>query len=358
VLAGDGGEGKSFASNGLAAAFTTGSSLPGGSLCESRDVLMWNAEDEPEDTIYGRAEACGAALHRIHILDDVNENGNRVPFTLRHISKLDEYLENHPNINFVIIDPITALLADVDGHTDTEVRGALQPFVEMARRRRVTPLFIMHLKKSESTRVLHRLSGSVAFGALGRSVMYLGTHALSGRKSMDTIKHNLAPSKPSPIEFCITPEGGIHWVGVSPDLDADTIEASYMAAKRGARPGNAVDFLRKMLAEPSDSESIFNAANERSISNATLRQAKETLGVIAYKVGTGTGSRWFWRMPEEAGIASDMNVRHLRAVPSTDDAWTRPEWAQQAIDTLFPVDETQSEPAAVAEGSLDITAVT
>lgn len=350
VLAGDGGEGKTFlAEAGMAAAITTGASLPGGSLTEPTDVLIWNAEDAPEDTLYGRAERCGAALHRMHILDDVNEAGKRVPFGLRHVNYLDDYLSSHPSIQLVMLDPITALLSNVDGHTDTEVRGALQPFVDLAWRRRIAVLIVMHLKKGETTRVLHRLSGSIAFGTLGRSVMYLGTHAISGRKAIDTIKHNLAPSKPLPVEFAITEEDGIVWLGTCSDLDADTIEGSYVAAKRAGRPGASVDFVRRLLtAGPKLSEEIYHAATERGISSQVLRQVKENLGVVAFKAGSGVGARWFWKMPSDDREAPEERHLHAVAPASLTEAWNRPQWAQNAIDEFFPEEKSEPEAPPVA----------
>ena len=234
ILAGDGGEGKSYATLGIAAALTTGKMLPGGSPAEPGKVLMWNGEDAPADTIYARAESAGADLSRIIMLEEINDRGKRQPFSLRHLPVLEAHLADDPEISLVVIDPITALLTGIDSHRDTEVRSALQPLSDLAKRSKTAILMVMHLNKSEHASVLHRLSGSIGFGALARSVLFLGTHAQSGRKSIDCIKHNLSKGQPDPVEFAIG-DDGFRWVGFAPGLTARAISLSRAKAERDAK---------------------------------------------------------------------------------------------------------------------------
>lgn len=302
ILAGDGGEGKSFVTLAIAAAITTGASLPGGSITNLGDVVIWNGEDAPEDTLYPRAQACGANLDRLHILEDAQVDGQRQAFGLRHVPLLCDYLEKNPAISLVVIDPISALLAEVDGHKDTNVRGALQPLVDMAKLSHVAILMVMHLNKNESHgTALHRINGSTAFGALARSVLYAGTHAITGQKSIDCIKHNLAKGSPDPVEFSIG-ESGVEWHGTNIDLSAAAIFNSKLRANRGSQGTGAVEFLRELLARgPVESAQIFKLADERGIAERTLKRAKEQLGVRAKKHGIGEGSRWFWSLADENG---------------------------------------------------------
>lgn len=302
VLAGDGGEGKSFATLGIAACVTTGRALPLSAALPPGNVLIWNGEDGPADTIVIRAKNAEADLDRIEIIEETTFKERRRPFLLRDVPLLSERILEDPELAFVVIDPITALLAGVDSHRDGEIRGALQPLADVAAATGVAVLLVMHLKKGEETNSLHRVSGSVAFGALARSVMLLGTHAESGRKSIDTVKHNLARGKPDPIEF-ILGEDGFRWVGPAPDLTAEAIRISKVIANRGRRGEGAKAYLEEILANgPLDSRFIWRGASERGISEVTLKRAKADLQIIAKKHGIGEGSCWTWALPDAAEI--------------------------------------------------------
>jgi len=233
VLAGDGGDGKSFTTCGIAAAVTTGRAMPDCFPKVARDVVIWNGEDGIEDTIYGRCKAAGADLDRIEIIEETNENGKVRGFSLADIPLLIQKLKENVHVGLIVIDPITSLLQSVDSFRDAEVRSALQPLTWLATVTGAAVLMVMHLKKGEETSMLHRLSGSVAFGALARSAILLSRHP-DGRRSLDTIKHNLAKSEPSPVEFRINDQGGFEWVGLSPDLSANAIRrAKIDYARRG-----------------------------------------------------------------------------------------------------------------------------
>lgn len=299
VMAGDAGEGKSFCTVGIAAALTTGAMLPGGSTERVCSVLMWNGEDGPSDTIYARAESAGADLSRIHIIEEVAEDGERRPFGLQHLPMVAEAIDRDPTIEALFIDPITALLAGIkDSKQDTEIRTALQPLADLAQRSRVAVVLVMHLNKSEHNNVLHRLSGSVAFGALARSVLFVGTHAISGRKAIDTIKHNLARGRPEPVEFCLGEEG-FSWAGIAPELTEGAIRASMARASKGARGEGAQDFLRALLEPgPVRAGTVYREARNRGIADRTLTRAKDALRVKARKTGIGEGAFWTWELPE------------------------------------------------------------
>lgn len=297
ILAGDGGEGKSFATLGLAAALTTGAYLPGGGFQSGCDVLIWNGEDGPEDTIFRRAEKAGANMDRIEIIT-VEQNGKVVGFSLHDLPALTATVEANPAFGLVVIDPVTALLATVDSSRDAEVRSALQPLADLALRTRVAVLLVMHLKKGDEMNILHRISGSIGFGALARSALFLGTHAVSGRKSIDCIKHNLSPVRPEPVEFSLG-EKGFQWVGLAPELTAEAIRMSKGRANH--RTEAAEDYVKAMLADGAvDSQAIWHGARERGISEATLKRVRAKLGVRAKKHGFGESARWTWSLSEES----------------------------------------------------------
>lgn len=309
VLGGDGGEGKSFLTMAMASAVTVGAQLPGGSIPTPADVIVWNAEDDPDDTVLPRAQACGADLNRIHILEDVTLGGVREKFRLKHLGYLCDALEKLPQVALIVIDPISAFLEDCDSKSDVDVRSRLQPLVEMARNCKVAVLMVMHLNKGDHGSILHRLNGSVAFGALPRSVLFAGTHALTGQKSIDCIKHNLSAGDPEPIEFAIDPRlGRVEWRGINMDLTAKAIYNSKLRANRGSQGEGAVEMLAELLANgPVESAEVYRLADDRGVSKRTLERAKAQLGIRAKKAGLGEGSRWFWELPEDRHSPNTIN---------------------------------------------------
>ncbi len=51
--------------------------------------------------------------------------------------RLEEVLVLNPDTKFVIVDPISAYVGKVDSHKNSDVRGLLAPFAELASRFRV-----------------------------------------------------------------------------------------------------------------------------------------------------------------------------------------------------------------------------
>lgn len=262
LLAGDGGQGKSFTTLGLAAALSTGTQLPEGSPREPISTLIWSGEDTPADTMRPRARLAGADLSRIHIIGDVDENGITRSFCLSDIPTVASILQERPEIGLFVIDPISALLGEHDTYKDSAVRAALQPLVDLTVKYKVATLLVMHLKKGEETSALHKISMSIAFGALARSVLFLGTHAVSGRKSIDCKKHSLAQEKPEPIEFALTTMG-FRWLGLAPELTYESLLASQREAnKLGMSPSPKPEF-RSPLAAQEDADMLLAYADEK-----------------------------------------------------------------------------------------------
>ena len=87
LLVGDPGSGKSYLSLAVAAGITTGFALPDGAPNDRGRVVIANLEDGIADTLRVRAEAVGADLSRIHVVDGARDaNGERVSFGLRHVA--------------------------------------------------------------------------------------------------------------------------------------------------------------------------------------------------------------------------------------------------------------------------------
>ncbi len=294
LLVGDPGAGKSFASIAIAAAVTTGAPLPGAERAPAASVLIWNGEDGTADTIRPRAEAAGAALERIHVIEgESTEDGSYAAFGLHSIDLLAELVSTTNDIGLVIVDPIAALLAGVDAHRDSDIRSALQPLVDFAERFGIAVLAIAHLNKREAERALYRVGGSIGFVGLARSVLLAAIDPEDGRRAIAPLKCNLAPAPP-PIEYRIDEEGRFWWGSTSTELTADHLLRSVRPEKYGGACEAAKRFLRDALADGQvPAKDIELHAEDQGINARTLKRARHELGVRSVK----QGREWYLSLP-------------------------------------------------------------
>jgi hypothetical protein len=295
LLVGDPGDGKSYVSLGIAAALSTGSCLPGGSDGECRDVILWNGEDGIADTIKRRVEQCGADATRLHAIEGARDTMGRIrPFGLDCVDSLKQEIALRPNVRFVILDPVAALLKGVDAHKDNEVRVSLQPLVDLAQEHDVAIMAIMHLRKADAQRALYRVGGSIGFVGLARSVLLVATSA-DGRRAIIPIKNNLS-ALPCPVTFQID-ENGFRWEGEAPDLDVDSFTARNGVGQ--SKVSEAIAFLKEALSNgPCFQRDIESSAQEKGIAARTLRRAAEALRLKKRRIGFGSAGRWSWSLPQ------------------------------------------------------------
>ncbi len=121
------------------------------------------------------------------------------------------------------------------------------------------------------------------------------------------VKNNLCPAAES-LAFCLRSdeEGAaarIAWEGTTP-VTADRLLAAPApdSASGGAR--EAEEFLRDLLAEgPIKSADVDKAARDAGIAKATLRRARDKVGVKARAVGSpARGGYWEWSLPQDVGV--------------------------------------------------------
>jgi hypothetical protein len=288
LLVGDPGAGKSFASLAIAASVTSGAPLPGGEHHAPQSVLIWNGEDGKADTIRPRAEATGADLERVHVIDgELTDDGRHVPFGLLSIDLLAAHVADSGDIGLVVIDPIAALLAGVDAHRDADVRSSLQPLADFAEQSGTAVLVIAHLNKREAERALYRVGGSIGFVGLARSVLLAAIDPEDGRRAIAGLKCNLA-AMPNSIQYSIDDEGRFWWGASSGELTAEHLLRSVRPEKYGGARHTAESFLREMLAGgPRPATEVEVLAEEAGISEATLKRARRSLGVQTKKTREG-----------------------------------------------------------------------
>jgi hypothetical protein len=247
-------------------------------------------------------EVHGADLGKIDFVSAVKEGDReRVPSLIRNIDLLRAELLGGAYSLFVI-DPLTAFMQGSDRNAEGDVRDALTPLVKAAGEVGLAVLAIMHLNKTGTApgrRVLQNLLGASAFGNLARLVWMTaevpdsGDEQTPARRVLGVVKTNIGV-RPAPLEWSRPADAAIAWHGPS--------EHDIQILLSGAKPQPleaAKAFLFENLKGGSKTPAgLYQAAKADDISKATLRRAKEALGVVAFRIGFGPGAQWLWKLPD------------------------------------------------------------
>lgn len=262
------------------------------------------------DTVRPRLEAAGADLARVHrvsavrvVLADGAESEST--FNLeRDIEKLEESLSRISNARLLIVDPLTAYLGKIDAHRDAEVRYVLAPLSEVASRRRIAVIGVMHLRKSDTSALL-RISGSIGFAAAARTIWGFGEDPDDPTtRVMTPVKNNLAPLGAG-LAYQITAESDnapfIVWEKEPVTLNADEILTTDLKEKcdRAKRQVKTEEWLRNLFAAgPVPSAQVESQAKREGLAWRSVHRVKDRIGVKTHKAGMASG--WVWELPEDA----------------------------------------------------------
>jgi hypothetical protein len=316
LIAGLPDEGKGQLLSYTAAQVTTAGPWPcdEGRAPQGRVVILTD-EDDHEDTVVPRLAAAGADLDQIEIIKMVRGDKDRMFSLITDLELLRRKIIELGNVRMVQIDPVTAYLGigKIDSFRTTDVRAVLTPLANLAADLHVAVIAVMHFnKKVDVTNALLRISDSVAFGAIARSVYGVIDDAEHERKLLVRAKNNLAAaSQNKTLAFRFTArEVGVDqetgnpiaapYIVFDPQyVDVTATEAMQAAAdsKSPAVRDEAKKFLADMLAAgPALKAEIEEAAEANGIAERTLRRAKSDLKVTAKK--DGEGGKWRWHMPD------------------------------------------------------------
>jgi putative DNA primase/helicase len=307
MLDGDPGLGKSNVTLDLAARVSTGSPMPFETeRTPISDVILLSAEDDIEDTIRPRLEACGADVDRIHVMAAIkNDAGECLPSLPQHYDELRWAIAD-TGAKLVVIDPVVAYLDERrDSHRDQDVRGALHPLKELAQAQNATVLLVRHLNKSVGANPLYRGGGSIGWVGTARAGLLVAKHPEDeSLRVLAAVKMNLAEMPPSLVFRVVGWEldsriSCVKWVG-STEHNADSLLVETDSAI-----GEAMTFLREELANgPVPANDIKKLAKERDIAPRTLDRAKASLRVVSRK----EVDRWVWelRHVQNSGVLGDV----------------------------------------------------
>jgi len=176
VIAGDPGCGKSTIVIDMAARITTGVAWPDDrdGTNPVGDVLFVTGEDSVSHTVRPRLDNAQGDPSRVHILRGVRQpqRDHLLPLDLDcHARHLVGFLESHPEIRMVAIDPLDAFMGgDCDTHRKSEVQRVLHGVAELAEACHVAIVGVLHLRKNSNDKAIYRVLGSTGFVSAPRAV--------------------------------------------------------------------------------------------------------------------------------------------------------------------------------------------
>ena len=303
IFAGDPGNGKSLVTIDIASRLSRGTVFPDGARCIAGETIFLSAEDDAQDTVRPRLDAAGADVARVHRVKAVKVTradggqGESVFSMERDIEKLDEALGKIPEARLLIVDPISAYMGHADTHRDAETRRVLTPLAELAARRHVGVLGVMHLRKGETSALL-RVSGSIAFVAAARCVWGFGQDPdVPENRVMVAVKNNLAAlgnGLAYRIE-AVAEVPRIMWQQGTFTLDANSVlsnDRNERRGSRGERKSDAEAWLLGLLASGEEVQvsKIIEAAEAANFSWRTIERAKKECGVRVVR----HARNWAW----------------------------------------------------------------
>jgi putative DNA primase/helicase len=320
LYAGNPDNGKSLSANSLAATVTMGKPFPDSpNMIPPSDVLMMLGEDDLEDTAIPRLMAAGADLSKIHFLEGVMRGNKEGDVRLDvDMGVLESKFQEFPNTRLLVIDPISNFLGETNMFGEQDARAEiLVPLRKLAEKYGIAVLIVMHLNKKKDLDAISRVGGAMAFIGIARCAWLFqrdepnedGT--LSENFTMSRLKGNLTAVTHGGLSYKIgfnkrvfTDEDGavgapfIDWGSVVHKTADQALSSSNHEVGRpkgsDSKLQDAKKFLEDALADgrKPKTELFSDAKGGHDITEATMRRAKDDLGIRSVK----DGKIWYWEL--------------------------------------------------------------
>jgi hypothetical protein len=310
IIDGDPDLGKSTLALDLAARVTTGSRMPDDTISDLNgpaDVILISIEDGAADTIRPRADAAGADVHRVHLLNDIEVTDDKglpkiVPWVMpRDLDMLRKTIEDN-GAKLVILDPLVGVVdGSINLHNDQETRAALRPLAAMADEMGFSVVALRHINKSGGQNAKHRGGGSIAIIGAARSGLLVGLDPddESGEtKVIATTKHNLSKAVPSMRYRLVSDRENpavarVEWLGESP-LTASALLAEPQSEDQRCERDEIADIITELTTGGpypyQEAVKQIKAAGYHP-SESTIRRAIHQAGCVTEKAQGFGGKR-------------------------------------------------------------------
>jgi hypothetical protein len=312
LLAGDAGVGKSLLALDLAARVSTGARWPdepspqtAAPRLPSREpanVLILAAHENKKTTLRPRLERAGADLDRIFFANGValahpsrwlERRPMRLPDDFMSLVRV--FLEMG-RFQLVILDPAWAFCHRGRGRSRVAGPALFEDLCDLAVKFQLAIVGIADLARASRGQLAYRPAGSKALTAAAQAAWGIVRHPRDAdRRVLLPLKMNMARPAPG-LEFRID-EQGIAWEA---SQSLVTAEALLAAERAGGDREGAEKWIEAYLSRGArPSKEIKARAAECGISLATLRRAKEALGVRARLLYDDMGyAHWSWTLPD------------------------------------------------------------
>ena len=206
-----------------------------------------------------------------------------------------------PDFRLLIVDPISSYLGDSDTHQNSGVRAILSPLCKLAARYRFALLTITHLNKDATGSTLHRVSGSIAFAAMARTIWSVQTDPDDdGQLLFLPIKNNIADApglsfqrepiwlpgfkKSTPrIEWSPSPVFSCPDDLKDKSLTATKLEQAELFLEAETSAGRVLGTV------------LIGKGKDQGIAESTLRRAAKDLGITTQRIE----GRYWWIPPDD-----------------------------------------------------------
>lgn len=302
IIEGQKGVGKSSVAIALAASLTKGKPWLGRKARDKGDVLWIASEESWHSVIMPRLSAAGCDMKRVRRIKDAPNGGpGRISFP-SGIGVLHHALKRWP-VRLVVVDPwISCLDINLSPNIEQQVRSALDPLNGLMIGTGCTALMSRHWTKNTSADRIDRGLGSVAVGAVARSVLSVEwPDRRDTRRVLRVVACNEANQTP-PLEYRLAGEPGLPKMvdlreldQSQDDPDGDLDDVGTRDARRDARI-----LLQTLLAtEYVPYQVIYQEAKNAGLSESTLRSVKVELGVRSRRIGSAVPPHWEWGPPKK-----------------------------------------------------------
>nr|WP_298543085.1 AAA family ATPase [uncultured Lachnoclostridium sp.] len=299
IVQGNPGEGKTTFALRLAAACTTGGTLPGMEPLPPFQVIYQTAEDGLGDTVKPRLIEAAADLDRVLVIDEAKQE----------LTLSDERIEKaivQTGVRLIILDPIQAYMGEkADMNRANEVRPIFRRLADVAERTGCAVILIGHLNKAAGGQSAYRGLGSIDFRAAARSVLLIGR--VKREPNVRVIVHDKSSLAPEgkPVAFCLDPDTGFSWIG-DYDITAEEL-LSGAGGNTATKTEQAERLILDLLSDGKElaSEEIVKAAAEAGISERTLKNARRNLDTRIEVVRRG--NQWYYRRKEIKSARQECN---------------------------------------------------